>query len=914
MKKLLVLILAATFCGWLDAKDYKLWYTSPAPDGGAVMPAGESDRPLDYGWENYSLPIGNGFMGASVFGGIKSERLQITDKTLYIKGLWRAQTNTSFMDLYLDFFHPYYTDYHRELSLNESMARVSYDYDGVTYLREYFMSYPDRALVMKISAGKPGKLTFTVRPEIPYLTPYGPLQRTDSITKGYLSGHTQTRHSYNGRKGQVTATDNRILITGATEYLGIQYEAQLQVLLTGGSLTAHNDSHNDHGTLHVEDADEAVIILTLGTNYRMHQQTFMNPPKEKLKGFPNPHHEVTEQLDAAVRMGYERLRERHLTDFKSYFDRVRIDLGEPEVNLPTDSLLAEYKSGKRHAYLEELFFQYGRYLLVSSTRKGALPPTLQGVWNQYELAPWNGNYTHNINIQMNYWPCFNTNLIDLFETYADYYNAYLPEAERAATEFIRIHHPERCSDAPKGNGWTMGVGACPYHVGMPGGHSGPGTSAFTSKLFWDYYEFTRSRKVLEELAYPAVLGTANFLSKTVQDTLGCLLAYPSSSPEQYNKKTRKPMPTVGCAFDQEMIYENHRDAIRGNRILGKSKKEVSLFEQQVKRLDPIHIGASGQIKEYREEKYYGDLVLEQNHRHISHLVGLYPGTQINENTPVWMDAAQVTLNRRGDRSTGWSMAHKLNLWARTKNGDRAYQILNTLFDSAVLNNLWTTCLAVLRSPFQIDANFGTTAGIAEMLLQSHEGYIAPLPALPGKWRNGAYAGLTARGNFEVSISWHDGHIKQMEVLSKGGQRCTVRYPNIAAARVVDAQGKPVKYKAMGKNQLSFATVEGGRYLFSDIPACRILPAPGGMELTSGTSRSLTLSWDKTDGAVSYTIYRSVGNEPVYRLVTDGLTERTYTYALADKEPGDCILWKVVAVDAEGREGKGMVKVWENRSR
>lgn len=309
----------------------------------------------------------------------------------------------------------------------------------------------------------------------------------------------------------------------------------------------------------------------------------------------------------------------------------------------------------------------------------------------------------------------------------------------------------------------------------------------------------------------------------------------------------------------------------------------------MKRLDPVHIGASEQIKEYCEEKYYSDLVLEQNHRHISHLVGLYPGTQINENTPVWMDATQVTPNRHSDHSTGCSMAHKLNLWARTKNGDRAYQVLNTLFDSAVLNNFWTTCLAVLRSPFQIDANFGTTAGIAEMLLQSHEDYIAPLPALPSKWKNGSYAGLTARSNFEVSISWHDGHIKQMEVFSKGGQRYTVRYPNIATARVVDALGKPMKCKVTGKDQLSFATVEGGHYFLSDIPASQILPAPGGMELTSGASRSLTLSWNKTDGAASHTIYHSVGNRPAYRLVTDGLTEQTYTYTLADKELGDCIL-------------------------
>ena len=338
--------------------------------------------------------------------------------------------------------------------------------------------------------------------------------------------------------------------------------------------------------------------------------------------------------------------------------------------------------------------------------------------------------------------------------------------------------------------------------GMPGGHSGPGMAAFTSKLFWDYYAFTNNKQILKETTYPAVLGVANFLSKVTTDTLGFLLATPSASPEQYAKVTKRPYPTIGCAFDQQMIYENHQDAIHAATLLGKRDKNIRLFKEQSKRLDTVQIGNSGQIKEYREEKYYGDIVLEQNHRHISQLIGLYPGTLINENTPVWLDAAKVTLNRRGDISTGWSMAHKINLWARAKEGNRAHDLVTALLTTGIHENLWATCLAVLRSPFQIDANFGGTAGIAEMLLQSHEGYIHILPALPDIWKNGSYRGLTARGNFEVSANWREGQLAQAEILSKQNNTCILKYPNITYAILKDTTGKTIKYKSIGKDKIS----------------------------------------------------------------------------------------------------------------
>lgn len=885
----------------LSISDYELWYDEPANNRGGVIPANESERPIDIDWERWSLPIGNGYMGASIFGGTSTERLQLTDKTLYIRGLWRAETQTSFGDLYLDFFHDLRTNYRRSLNLNKGIAEVSYEYQGVKYHREYFMSYPDNVLVIKLTADKPGSLSFNVRPQIAHLVPFGPLQRTDTMTIGYLSGPTQTRFSYNGREGKVFAKDDMITLRGKTEYLKLIYEAQIKVIPMNGSISARNDSNADHGTIRVENADSAVILLALGTNYRLSPQVFSGKPSEKLKGFPDPHAEISQRLTKAVQKGYDQLRATHIHDFSSLTERVQLSIGKKSP-LPTDRLLAAYKQGKHDTYLEELFFHYGRYLLISSTRKGALPPTLQGVWNQYELAPWNGNYTHNINIQMNYWPAFNTNLIELFESYADYHKVYKPMAEQFASKFIKMHHPQHFSEEPGGNGWTMGTGAGAYMVGMPGGHSGPGMAAFTSKLFWDYYAFTNDKQILKETSYPAILGVANFLSKVTTDTLGLLLANPSASPEQYAKATNRPYPTIGCAFDQQMIYENHQDAIRAAALLGDRNKNIYLFKKQSKRLDPVQIGNSGQIKEYREEKYYGDIVLEQNHRHISQLIGLYPGTLINENTPAWLDAAKVTLNRRGDVSTGWSMAHKINLWARAKEGNRAHDLVTALLANGVHENLWATCLAVLRSPFQIDANFGGTAGIAEMLLQSHEGYIHILPALPDAWKEGEFKGLTARGNFEVSANWKKGQLIQAKILSKQNNVCILKYPNITRSVLKDAAGKTVKYQSVGKDQISFRTKVGQIYTITEIPPHRTLAAP--QELKAYFNKNtVCLQWEPVKDAITYTIFRNHDNNPGYELVATDIKQPIYEYTAPELKDTDYLIFKVVPFDREGNEGK-----------
>ena len=759
-------------------KNYELRYNAPAPFGNENLFQYDHKNPHnipDDGWEKWSLPIGNGYMGVNIFGRTVTERLQITENSLSNPYCGTGGLN-NFCELYIDFNHDNVSEYERGLNLNKAISYVSYIYNGVKYKREYFTSYPDKVFVTHLTSDKKGSLSFTVRPEIPFIKPYL-FKEGDGM----------------GKTGEVKVNDNLITFFGEMEFYKILFEGQVLVKIKGGE---YKQSGN---TIEVTNADEALIITAVGTNYKLCREVFtQKDPKLKLKGFDAPHEKVSKIIEDASKFTYSELKERHIADYSPIFERASIDLGGTDNQKTTDTLLSEYKNDKKDKYLEELYFQYGRYLLIASSRPKTYPSNLQGTWNKYDSSPWSSGYWHNINVQMNYWPAFNTNLIDMFEIYSDYFNAYLPLAEDLASDYVSRFFPENHEDGQGADGWIIGTGAWLYTIfGMDEpfhGHSGPGTGAFTSKLFTDYYEFTDDKNILKNITYPALLSMSRFLSKVLIKQDGKYLAKYSASPEQEHNGSH--YYTVGCAFDQQMIYENYNDTLKAAEILNDNDKLLDEIKKEIDHLDPVIIGKSGQIKEFREEEYYGDIG-QYHHRHISQLIGLCPGTLINRNNPEWIKAAEFTLNERGDESTGWSTAHKINAWARVKKGNRAYDLLNMILTRCTLNNLWDT-----HPPFQIDGNFGATAGIAEMLMQSHEGYIHLLPALPDNWSTGSFHGLTARGAFEVSLKWKDKIISQIEILSKTGHDCKIYVGN-----AYSSEDYPVE-----NGYISFKTVPNEKYI------------------------------------------------------------------------------------------------------
>lgn len=864
-------------------KKYELWYDAPAPNHGpdySIIKAGGT--PFDADWENWSLPIGNGYLGASIFGRTDTERIQLTENSLSNKGLYNIGSLTSFAELFIDFNHKNPINYRRSLSLDKAVSVVNYSNDGVQYTRVYFASYPDKVLVIKLKSSKAGKLSFTVRPQIPYL------RNSDT-----------TLLKDDGRTGTVNATGNMICLNGNMQYYNINYEGLFKVINFGGQLQTENDVNADHGKISLKNADSALIIVALGTNYQLKSSVFTEPiPSKKLNGFVHPHERLMQIIAAASEKSSTQLFQNHLKDYQQYFSRVSLDLGGVESTIPTDQLLANYKKGKIDQYLEELYFQYGRYLLIASSRKGTLPANLQGIWSQYNVSPWTSGYWHNVNVQMNYWPAFNTNLAEMFTAYADYNVAFRDLGFKNADTYVKKANPTAFDTLKGNNGWAVGTGASPYSIHGPGGHSGPGTGGFTTKLFWDNYAFTKDQAYLKKINYPTMLGMAKFLTKVVKPYNGLLLASPSSSPEQ--KVNNQNYETIGCAFDQEMIYESEMDVLKAAKLLDDTDPIIATIKNQINLLDPIQVGLSGQIKEYREEKKYGDIG-EYNHRHISQLVALYPGTLINSKTPAWLDAAKVTLNERGDVSKGWSMAHRLNAWARAKDGNRAYKLYQTLLQQGTFDNLWDS-----HPPFQIDGNFGGTAGVAEMLLQSHEDCIEPLAAMPANWPNGSYKGLVARGNFVVSATWKNNQAISFNILSNVGGDCVVKYPGISNAIVTDKKAVKIVFKIVADNEIKFSSTKGSVYFINKIPAVEKPNSPQHYQAKIIKNSGVDLAWDTTGNTNTYNIYIAKESAPIYTQIAKKVFDNKYFIKFDNKEKLERCTIKITAVTKKGIESDGAI--------
>ena len=898
-----------------------LHYDEEAPYGNedtASRPANTADD----GWEKWSLPIGNGYFGANVFGRTETERIQITEKTLanpyYRKDATGANQSlgglNNFSETYIDFRHTNSaaSNYSRWLDLETAISGVSYAYDGVTYTREYFTSYPDKALVIRLDADTVGALSFTLRPTVPWQQDYAVWEGDGASKEGSVVS-------------KVTDGVGEIELFGKMGYYDIDFLGIYKVFTNGGTVSAGTSDYTytdtagklhteTNGTIVVSGATSAYIIVTLGTDYELTEEVFTSSDSEKptfdttlddarvkVEGDMNAILDkiATKSFDEA----YDTLKSAHIADYSELFSRVTLNLGSLEdAALTTDELLKKYQSGEYSPYLEALYFQYGRYLLIASSREGALPANLQGTWNRYNFAPWASGYWHNINVQMNYWHAFNTNLTETFLAYTEYNEAYMPAAEANASSVIAQYNASKAG-LDGGDGWCIGTSAFPNEVNRD---RSAGNLGFTTQLYWDYYDYTRDPAILEYV-YDILVSAARFITKTVELTDdGYYLVSHSDSPEMYVNGVW--YYTVGTTYAQTFAYINNYNALAAAKELGIDFADISREDyailsriiEQIDKYDPINVGLSGQIKEFREEDYYASVADDPHHRHISQLVGLYPGNLINSNTEAWLDAAIVTLTNRGDKATGWGMAHRLNLWARTKQGDRTYQVLNKLLSEGTTTNLWDMC-----PPFQIDGNFGGTAGITEMLLQSHEGYIEPLAAIPTAWQSGSYTGLVARGNFEVSAKWEDGIATVFNITSRAGERASVFYSGISSAMVTTASGKRVEFDIDDNNLISFDTEKGETYVISGFSVPMVVENVSSISAERYGLGSINISWSTVSGIAGYNLYIAIDNDADYTLLTS-TTSTKYVYTPTGKSINSRFTFKVKAFDSDGNESDGVI--------
>ena len=831
------------------SKDLKLKYKTPA-------------ERTNEGWERYSLPVGNGYGGASVFGGTDEERLQFT--TNVFANTFCQGGVSNFLELYIE-FNDVAENYERGLDIKTGIAFSSYKSAFGLTKREAFFSYPDNVFAYRVKTEKPKDLR--VRAEIPYL---GVRSADDG-----------------GRTGEIFANDGCIEIKGTLPSRNLSYDAKVAVI-TDGEKTIEN------GEIVVRNALCAVILFVFDTSYKLCPEAFST---HKAVG-EDPTEKVAARLNSALKSGYEKLKERHIADFSSIMNRVEFDIGGRYDGRTTDELLSSYKEGNDEPYLEEVYYQYGRYLLVSSSRRGTPPASLQGVWTVHDKSPWGSGFWHNINVQMNYWHAFSANIAETFDAYADFFKAYLPEAEKNAKEWIKETNPENFDGDC---GWIIGTGAFCYEVEgkNPNSHSGPGTGGLTAKTFYDAYDFTRDKEFLKNYAYPAVHGMAKFLRKTLRDYDGRKLCSFSASPEQIlsgewvnEHKYQQYYHTVGCSFDQQMVKEVFADDLKLSEVLGVYDETNKFEEENINSLDAVRVGYSGQIKEYDEENFYGEIG-EAKHRHLSQLVALMPGEQITSDTPATLDAAKITLDYRGDESTGWALAHRLCSRARTGEGDHAYLLLQNLLKKRTHPNLWD-----VHPPFQIDGNFGATAGITEMLLQSHGGFISLLPALPEKWKTVKFKGLKARGNFEVSLTYADGVINECEIISGKGEHVTLYYGGATDKLEVKSEGKKIPVKTDG-DKIYFSTDKGRTYMVTGFEK-RVNRLIASDFTATWQENGVKLEW-KNDGR-EYDVFRAKDSESGYTLIGKSGNGEFFDEDFSEKNKAR-LTYKIV-ISGGDKNGKG----------